>query len=78
MLKFLTDSPEFMQVMKNLTEGSGTHTQMLMGFIRDVSSMLCFVSEVRKLTIERNLAPEYCCQTCFASGHDSYAHDLTY
>eukprot|EP00795_Rhopilema_esculentum_P006091 gene6091-11476_t len=43
-LKSTTNSPEFKQMMNNLTDAFGTHAQMMMQYIRDVSAMLYFVS----------------------------------
>ena len=57
-LKSITNSPEFKQMINNLTDVFGTQAQMMMQYIRDVSAMLCFVSAVRENTIETTINRE--------------------
>eukprot|EP00795_Rhopilema_esculentum_P015069 gene15069-6234_t len=78
-LKSITNSPEFKQIMNNLTDAFDTQGQMMMQYIRDVSAMLIFVSAVRENTIERRLAAERVfLPECFAFGHQNYACYLTF
>ena len=64
---------------RNVLSTKGTMSEMVVEYLKDVSSILAMVSAVREMTIERHLQAERALlPQLFAFGHQNYSRYLTY
>ena len=78
-LENLMKEPEFVDFTKKIQDTSGTMSQMVVNYMKDVSNMLALVSSVRENCIERHLQAErVLCRDLHALGHPNYSRYLTY
>ena len=78
-LKSLLRLPGFKDICSSLMQSEGTQAKMMVGYLKDVSAMLCFIVAVREKNIEIHMAAERMLITkCFTYGPFNYARYLTF
>lgn len=76
----LLSNPQFERLCTDLmSSAGGTEAEIMIEYLKDVSTMLAFISSVREKHIERHLQAERALlPQLFAFGHINYARYLTY
>ena len=79
-LDIFISNPEFERLFSELmSSNSGTESEMMIEYLKDVSAMLALISSVRENYIERHIQAERALlPQLFAFGHFNYARYLTY
>ena len=70
---------EYDELVDCILKCDGTMSQMIVSYMKDVSSNLALISSVREKSIERHIqAEENLCKDAHAFGHPNYARYLSY
>ena len=79
-LENFMSNPEFQKLSSELMSSSGgTQSDMIIGYLKDVSEMLALISAVREKSIKRHMQAERALlPQLFAFGHMNYARYLTF
>lgn len=78
-LENFMSNPEFQNLSSELMSSSGNmQSDMIIGYLKDVSEMLALISAIREKSIERHMQAERALlPQLFAFGHMNYARYLT-